>query len=114
VKYYRAGWKQPVALGPRGLKSDGMQQFDEGGEATVNPGARLFFPGPLEYEGEQHLAEYFGQAWSGGKASRLYEAMREHWKTKKTDAALTKLARAAAADAKLASVVGMGLVTGMG
>ncbi len=114
VKYYRAGWKQPVALGPRGLKSDGMQQFDEGGEATVNPGARLFFPGPLEYEGEQHLAEYFGQVWSGGKASRLYEAMREHWKTKKTDAALTKLAKAAAADAKLTSVVGMGLVTGIG
>lgn len=113
VKYFRAGWKQPVALGPRGLKSDGQQQFDEGGEATVDTGARLFFPGPLEYEGQQHLGEYFGQVWAGGKASRLYEAMREHWKTKKTDKALEKLAKAAASDAKISTLVGMGLVTGV-
>ncbi|MEK7469114.1 MAG: hypothetical protein AAB074_17205 [Planctomycetota bacterium] len=114
VKYFRAGWKQPVALGPRGIKSDGMQQFDEGGEATVNQGARLFFPGPLEYEGEHHMAEYFAQAWEGGKASRLYEAMREHWKTKSTVKALEKLAKAAASDVNVPSLVGMALVTGVG
>lgn len=113
VKYFRAGWKQPVALGPRGLKSDyGQQQFDEGGEATVHPGARLFFPGPLVYEGEHHLGESFGQTWEGGKASRLYEAMGDHWKTKRSDMALEKLALAAASDAKVADVVGMAVVTG--
>lgn len=113
VKYFRAGWKQPVALGPRGLRSDGMQQFDEGGEATVHEGSRLFFPGPLVFEGQHSEAAALASVWRGGKASRLYEAMTAHWKTKKTEAALKLLALAALSDAPGSDVDGLALVTGI-
>jgi len=114
VKYYRAGWKQPVGLGPRGVRDGGAgQQFDEGGEATVNGGARLFFPGGLTYEGQHGSVEGFATVWSGGKASRLYEAFTQHWKTKKTQAALEKLARAAVSDLPGADLSGLALVTGL-
>ncbi|MCP2821122.1 hypothetical protein NK918_24520, partial [Salmonella enterica subsp. enterica serovar Typhimurium] len=67
VKYWRHGWKQPLALGPRGLRSDGgMQQFDDGGEVTVNEGSRLFFPGALEFEGQHAQASEFARVWRGG------------------------------------------------
>jgi hypothetical protein len=112
VKYFRAGWKQPLALGNRGVKNDGMQQFDEGGEASVADGHRLFFPGALQYEGDRPNAEALAEVWPGGKASRLYEAFREHWKTKKTAGALEKLARAAVSDAP-GSLSGLLLVTGV-
>ena len=113
VKSWRAGWKQPIALGPRGIQSDGQQQFDERSEATVGSGSRLFFPGPLEYEGQQASADGLAGVWSGGKASRLYEALGAHWKTKKTDKALEKLVLAAASDVPLADAVGIALVTGL-
>ncbi|MFT3839658.1 MAG: zinc ribbon domain-containing protein [Myxococcaceae bacterium] len=113
VKYFRAGWKQPVALGNRGVKSDGMQQFDEGGEATVHEGHRLFFPGGAQYEGQHSAAESFASVWNGGKASRLYEAFTEHWKTKKTQPALEKLARAVRSDQPEADLSGVALVTGL-
>lgn len=112
VKYFRAGFKQPLSLGHRGVKADGMQQFDEGGEATVHEGHRLFFPGRLAYEGEHSLAPQLAEAWTGGKASRLYEALFGHWKTKKTAAALQALARAALSDVPGADLSGMALVTG--
>jgi len=112
VKYFRAGFKQPVSLGSRGVKADGMQQFDEGGEATVHEGHRLFFPGRLEYEGERSTAPQLAEVWTGGKASRLYEALFSHWKTNKTTAALEALARAALSDVPDADVAGMALVTG--
>ncbi len=113
VKYYRAGWKQPLSLGNRGVKADGMQQFDEGGEATVHEGHRLFFPGGARYEGQHQVAESFATVWVGGKASRLYEAFSEHWKTKKTAAALEKLWRALLSDQPDADVSGLALVTGV-
>ena len=114
VKYYRAGWKQPLGLGPRGVRDgSGGQQFDEGGEVTVNEGARLFFPGGLAYEGQHGSVESFVTVWMGGKASRLYEAFTQHWKTKKTQAALEKLARAAASDAPGSDLSGLALVTGV-
>ncbi len=114
VKYYRAGWKQPLGLGPRGVRDgSGGQQFDEGGEATVNEGARLFFPGGLTYENQHGNAESFATVWSGGKASRLYEAFTQAWKTKKTAPALEKLARAAISDAPGSDLSGLALVTGV-
>jgi hypothetical protein len=113
VKYFRSGWKQPVGLGNRGVKSDGMQQFDEGGEATVHEGHRLFFPGGARYEGQHSSAEELARVWNGGKASRLYEAFTEHWKTKKTAAALEKLARAVRSDQADADLSGVALVTGV-
>jgi hypothetical protein len=113
VKYFRAGFKQPVSLGSRGVKADGMQQFDEGGEATVHEGHRLFFPGCLTYEGEHSMAPQLAEAWTGGKASRLYEALFSHWKTKKTAAALEAMAKAALSDVPAADVAGMALVTGV-
>ena len=113
VKYFRHGWKQPLGLGPRGLRGDGMQQFDEGGEATVHEGSRLFFPGELAYEGQHHEAQAFATAWRGGKASRLYAALTSHWKTKKTERALSMLALAALSDEASAQLGGMALVTGV-
>ena len=113
VKYFRAGWKQPLSLGNRGVKGDGMQQFDEGGEATVHEGHRLFFPGGARYEGEHSTAEQLSTVWNGGKASRLYEAFTEHWKTKKTQPALEKLIRALRSDQSDEDLSGVALVTGV-
>ncbi len=113
VKYFRAGFKHPLALGNRGVKTNGMQQFDEDGEATVHEGHRLFFPGRLEYEGEHSTAAQLAAAWVGGKTSRLYEALSSHWKTKKTGAALEALARAALSDVPGADLSGMAVVTGV-
>lgn len=113
VKYFRHGWKQPVALGPRGFRGDSMQQFDEGGEATVHEGARLFFPGALAYEGQHAQAAQLATVWPGGKASRLYEALGAHWKTKKSGPALNALALAAVSDQPGAPVVGLCVVTGV-
>lgn len=113
VKYWRHGWKQPLALGPRGLRGDSMQQFDEGGEATVHEGARLFFPGALAYEGQFSSAAEFSRVWPGGKASRLYASLGAHWKTKKTERALQQLALAARSDDPEADLSGVALVTGV-
>ena len=114
VKYYRAGWKQPIGLGPRGVRDGSAgQQFDEGGEATINEGARLFFPGGLKYEGQHANVDSFVTVWAGGKASRLYEAFTQHWKTKKTQQALEKLARAAISDVPTTDLSGLAVVTGV-
>lgn len=113
VKYFRAGWKQPVALADRGRDDGSMQQFDEGGEATVRPGHRLFFPGGARYEGDHATPARLAEAWAGGKASRLYEAMREHWKVKKGEVALQHLARALLSDQPGAPLGGLLLVTGL-
>ncbi len=112
VKYFRHNWKQPVALGPRGIRGDGMQQFDEGGEATVHEGSRLFFPGALLYEGQHAEAASLSTVWRGGKASRLYAAFTSHWKTKKTERALLQLALAALSDEPGSALGGLALVTG--
>jgi hypothetical protein len=113
VKYFRHGWKQPVALGPRGWRGDSMQQFDGGGEATVAQGHRLFFPGAASYEGEHGLLEDLARVWPGGRASRLYEALLNHWKTRKTPVALEAVARAVCSDEPDAPLGGLALVTGL-
>jgi hypothetical protein len=112
VKWYRQTWHQPIALGPRGVKSDSHQAFDEGGEATVNDSHRLFFTGTLAYDSEPQTAEQLAEVWQGGKASRLFEACERHWKTKKTAPALEQLARAAISDSP-GTPSGLALITGV-
>jgi hypothetical protein len=113
VKYFRRGLKPPIGLGARGGRGGEIMAFDEGGEATVEEGARLFFPGALEYEGEPSALDAFADAWRGGKASRLYDALRAHWKTKKSDAALRAIALAARSDEPAGELIGTALVTGV-
>jgi LSD1 subclass zinc finger protein len=113
VKYFTHGWRPPLTLGPRGVKSDSQQQFDSGGEATVQVGHRLFFTGALAVDRDHLHAPSFAEEWNGGKASRLYEAMREHWKTRRTGPALEALARAVIADAPHGALAGLALVTGV-
>ena len=79
----------------------------------MHEGARLLFPGLLDFEGQVGTAEALAEVWSGGKASRLYEAMRVHWKTKRSAAALDQLGKAALADQPSASLSGLALVTGV-
>jgi hypothetical protein len=113
VKYFRAGWKQPLALADRGRDEGSMQQFDEGGEATVNPGHRLLFPGAATYEGAHATPARLAEVWPGGKASRFYEAAREHWKVKKGEVAIGNLARALLSDQPSMPLGGIMLVTGL-
>lgn len=114
VKYFRAGFKQPIALGPRGRRADSFQAFDEGGEATVKAGARLFFPGQLAYDDQPGSLEALAKCLPGGKTSRLYEACVDHWKTKRSVAALELLVKAALSDDARAQTHGQALVTGAG
>lgn len=114
VKYFRSGFRQALALGARGLRDPAsMQQFDEGGEVTVGPGERLLFPGRLAYHGDAPTAEALAERWPGGKASRLYQALADHWKTPRAAAALELLARAALSDQPGSSAAGLGLVGGL-
>jgi hypothetical protein len=113
VKYFDRGWKNAVALGSRGVKGDSQQQFDGGGEATVHAGSRLFFPGAATWQGELGTADALADEWNGGRASRLYEALTVHWKTRKTVPALELLARAALADEPQLDLSGLVLVTGV-
>ncbi len=99
VKWFRAGWGQPICLGPRGMAdSDFAQKFDGGGEASTAPRARLFFPGNLPFEGPQTGTKDVGESWYGGKASALYGALFSHWRTTDTSKALRKLLLAALGD----------------
>ncbi len=113
VKYFTHGWRPPLALGPRGVRNDGQQQFDSGGEATVQVGHRLFFTGGLATDRDHQHAASFAEEWNGGKASRLYEALREHWKTRRAAPALERLALAAGADEAQADFSGLALISGV-
>ncbi len=114
VKFFARGWKAPITLGSRGMKPEHeQQQFDEGGECTIHEHARLFFPGALVYEGNVIKAQDFSERWYGGKSSHLYEAMRLHWRTRKSEKALGKIIRAAAADTSHSAAQGLALVTGV-
>lgn len=114
VKFFARGWKAPITLGSRGIKPEyEQQQFDEGGECTIKENGRLFFPGGLAYEGNVIKAQDFSERWYGGKSSHLYEALRLHWRTRKSEKALMKILRAAAADTSSDAVHGLALVTGV-
>lgn len=99
TKWYRHCWAQPLGVGPRGLGDPPSAQcFDEGGEATVPEGARQFFPGSLPFYTKPARAEDLAQAWYGGKASALYQALFCHWRTPGTARALARFLQAAESD----------------
>lgn len=112
IKWWRHQWHQPIQLGPRGVKADGHQAFDEGGEATVSEGHRLLFPGSLPVDGQPQHADALAEGWPGGKASRLYDSLTTHWKTKRSAVALEHLARAAGSDVST-GLEGLALFTGL-
>ncbi len=112
AKWFRAGWHQPLCLGPRGLKDAARaQMFDEGGEATVDSKARILFTGSLPLAATASDAEELARQWFGGKSSALYDALFAHWRTTKGERALSKVATAALADRPDASLSGMALLT---
>jgi hypothetical protein len=112
AKWFRRGWWQPLCLGPRGFNDPaGAQMFDEGGEASVYPRARMLFTGSLPLERHAHLAGDLAQQWYGGKASALYSALFAHWRTSSSEQALEKLLRAAQADRPEADLKGTALLT---
>lgn len=114
VHYYRSGWQHPIYLAPRGngARGGGLQSYDEGGSATVEPGARLFFLGRLPFTRDVPNAEALAEEWPGGKASRLYAGLCDHWKTPPGEQAILALARAALSDQPGVSPEGLGLITG--
>jgi len=110
VAFFTHGWRAPIELLDRAKRSS-SRTFDQGGEAWLADGGRLFFPGALDAAGTVTALDGFAERWNGGKASRLYEAARAHWKTKSSERALEKLGRAAASDAKVSALPGLALVT---
>lgn len=99
TKWYRHGWSQPLGLGPRGLAdAPSFQQFDEGGEATVDQGARQFFAGSLPFFKKPVKVDDLAHCWYGGKASSLYAALFSHWRTPDHRKVLAKTLQAAESD----------------
>lgn len=112
AKWFRAGWHQPLCLGPRGTKDVARaQMFDEGGEASLDSRARMLFTGDLPLAGPAADAAELARQWHGGKASALYDALFSHWRTTKGQVALKKLATAACADRPGPRPSGLALVT---
>jgi DNA-directed RNA polymerase subunit RPC12/RpoP len=106
-KWYRHGWGQPIGIGPRGLADPpSAQYFDQGGEATVNRGARQFFPGTLPFSKGPTNMDELAQSWYGGKASALYEALFAHWRKPRAGDCLSSLLQAARGDQSDASLDG--------
>lgn len=112
AKWFRAGWQQPLCLGPRGFRDAASAQFfDGGGEASVYDRSRLYFPGALPIKEHAPGGAELAQRWVGGKASALYGALFAHWRTSKTERALEKLLRAARADQPEVAMAGSALLT---
>ena len=85
--------------------------FDEGGEASLDPRARMLFTGDLALAGPAADAAELARQWHGGKASALYDALFTHWRTTKGQVALKKLAAAACADRPGPRPSGLALLT---
>jgi hypothetical protein len=112
--YFRSGFRQPIALDERQRSSVSLQAFDEGGEATVQKGARLWFTGQLEYADEPSNAKDLAARWPGGRASRLYSVLKHHWRWKSSDAFFQQAWEAAARDVADATPHGLLVITGKG
>ena len=112
--YFTSGWGGAIYLGPRGNGARGgsLQAYDQGGSATLDPGSRLLLLGRLPFARDVHNADSVAEQWPGGKTSRLFALLGEHWKTPPGDRALGLLAQAALSDRPGISPEGMGLVTG--
>lgn len=98
VKYYRVQQPHPVYLAPRqGQNSSNLMAYDEGGEVSLDPGARLLFLGcPLS--GEPLSMNDLAEIWPGGKASSLHLSLTKLWTTPPGQAALQKVLTAVVGD----------------
>jgi len=98
VKYYRRHNPHPVYLAPRqGQHGSNIMAFDEGGEVTLDPGARLLFLSePLG--GEPLSMHDLAALWPGGKASALHSTLTKLWTTPPCQAALQKVLSAVVSD----------------
>jgi hypothetical protein len=110
VKFFCSGWGAPLLLDDRGDRST-LQPYDGGGDSWLQGGARLLFPGSLPLAGPAPDPARLAPLWPGGKASRLYGAARDHWKTKSSERALEQLGRAAVSDVRVEALSGLALVT---
>jgi DNA-directed RNA polymerase subunit RPC12/RpoP len=111
AKWYRHGWAQPLGLGPRGLSDPpSSQMFDEGGEATVPEGTRLFFPGSIPFRKSPKTVLELAHTWYGGKASAFYGALFAHWRTPDGLSCLNQVLSAVRADVPEAALDGCCLV----
>ncbi len=111
IKYFRHGWKQPIALQARGDRSSNLQAFDGGGEVTVEKGSRLLFAGTLDYEGQPISLQQLSTVLAGGKASLTYEQLCCHWKTPPNRGCFVKMLSAIQSDSSDANLAGMALVS---
>lgn len=98
IKYYRLSQPHPIFLAPRqGQHGSNIMAYDEGGEVTLDPGARLWFPGcPLS--GQPLSVNELAEIWPGGKASALHLGLTKLWTTPPCQAALQKLLTAVVSD----------------
>lgn len=87
------------------------QPVGQGGNAWLRDGGRLFLPSQLVLPLRTHDLAGLATSWPAGKCSRLYEALRFHWKSRSTERALQKTAFAVLTDSPGCDAAGIGLVT---
>ncbi|MBX3167077.1 MAG: hypothetical protein KF760_06685 [Candidatus Eremiobacteraeota bacterium] len=98
VKYYRVHNPHPIFLAPRqGQHGSNIMAYDEGGEATLDPGARLLFLGCSSVGQPLSMNDLAG-VWPGGKASALHLSLTKLWTTPPSQAALQKVLGAVVSD----------------
>jgi hypothetical protein len=98
VKYYRAGQPHPIFLAARqGQNGSSIMAYDEGGEVTLEAGARLLFLSS-QVSGQPLSINDLAAVWPGGKASLLHLTLAKLWTTPPSPAALQKVLGAAAGD----------------
>jgi hypothetical protein len=100
VAFWTCGWPPACQLNPRGERGGNLQVFDEGGELWLKPGGRAVFLGALPLQGPapKGLGD-LPAAWSGGKASALYDLLRQHEDAHGSQALVEGIVRAAHTDA---------------
>ncbi len=112
VRWFCQRLAQPICLEARGIRSDRELGWVRGAfSGYPRDGARLWFPGPMELQGDPHLPGELAQGWPGGKASRLYEALRLHWRTRRSDRVLTRFLLGAWSDGSGPDQAGSLLIT---
>ncbi|MFN8613830.1 MAG: hypothetical protein U0931_40225 [Vulcanimicrobiota bacterium] len=98
VKYYRAGQPHPIFLAPRqGQHGSNIMAYDEGGEVTLEVGARLLFL-HVPLQGQPLNMLDLAGTWPGGKSSLLHLCLTKLWTTPPGQAALQKVLAACSGD----------------
>lgn len=91
VKYFRLGCPHPVYLPPRsGHNEAAIMAYDEGGEVTLERGARLVLLNFARHGLALNRSDMARQ-WPGGKVSHLYATLVHLWTTPPTPEALQKV-----------------------